>query len=1622
MPSYLVLCGGTGAHVGVAFLRLHTLGYALGFFRPEGGEGDRFMLLPHFFLVDQDSGDGSEGAPTAWQLVRRLLDHHPGRYRWLDLVGAQAGPNPQKATPLPIGPQQQWFKPPFNALARRFEVSKLLAVLTSRQQREIDYARGMMGSPAVGSMLFKLKEFDERGEGLNHDESYGQLLKAEGRMVVAGSGVGGTGASVGPTLAQKLANQAGNQVMAVMVLNWFSFEESEANDERRAKAQARNRVMRENANSALEFYGQALSRAVAAVPVGMPESAWIRREYTSDVGQPVRESFAHAVGALCAYRHFLRPSAFDAGLYAMGAVDRARLDGQTAVPGGTLQGLANQAATLAATLEAFQAALAHPQTGRIAPAIWDVVAAAADPVQVADLLKKEVAHYREQLAWMKDVLAVEGQVAGGLFTRESDIRQRLTQERESLELSPETPLEQVPSVLFHWAARWVSQRASLQNGLRPEAGRLNGVHWPDLKGEGINVAARENGDLTRIPDQDIFPVLEAFVDPQYLSPNGWPHPLAAADYFRHALENEKRSPVALRQLEILLVGMMAGRLELRPLDTADLVERELSLEYLAAQYRSERFPGLADHGLFDPAQGERLIGFSAPHTLFCPVPFMNNSEDNRQWQRLWSELSGSSDATPWSQAPAPVNWGDNDRAVRQIRAWIEQLKRLHQGELPAWCRVFEAYTGMVPVPFGTGPLVRVFWGSGGQPRQPLISINLPTGNEDGIWDPPPGTPELPEDALYQQLPGLLELRDAEDRVLFQRIEIERPDRIERGYGFWRDHLDQLKQMGRIFIFSHTRQGGVIIGSLQKGVVHQTLLSHAEILDRRTVAITSCTPLVQDPMPGSEVPAGDVLYPDLPLRSAYLDVVATPQGDRFLDLLRRGEVKAADLPRVQSSRDGQGNQVLRWNVPVRGRSLPLPIEIRIKGEPSHRAHWMVWPRFRARTGTGWRAYYIYESCTDSRLVCDVLYLASERQDGGLRLCHRMNERRQPGPYPLLWRVEGENREHAGGPPVALSARSVVGGDEGMYIVRLENLPSAATDLSMAIDFGTSHSVVAFQMPGERSQPVHWHPELEPGAKSQRLTLHLSEDSGHVRDKEIDGGLLAAGSWLPTYRERRADSFLPSEILLIQTMEQARSREVSTWVPLQDFTIPPLDISRSDVADVLITDFKWDTGSSTFRGREKELREHYLGLLVELSLAEVVQNYLHALPSRPINLTFTYPLRSTQNQVASLQESLRRVVLQGKASCGIDLQLKEGVGLYDESRAAQLRASTLGEVCLVGDLGGGTLDLFISGNGTGLKISEVADSVRLGGNLLLRQLAERGGFLPHDGGWANGGGARETEARLRAWMRSLGSSALFGVNAGDRPSMPALGLVGFSGAAQSEKARRLLDRYFRLVAEYMARQLVAYLVGQWFPQVDPRHHDQLKISVQLRGNGWRLRYQKESYVQTTQAIQDLIRRRVVELWPIAMQPENPYPVPQAERFWEKAERYSVPDPKVAPVKSVVGQAMSFDEVEDLWFTHTLVDLEVHRKNGELATVPWFTSVPFATGGSKNVQIREIHPGMVLSSQQSDQAVEVKSLDANLQGRINQGLQNEGVIEPDREDFRAPVAPLVWEAVFDSRDFWP
>ena len=583
-------------------------------------------------------------------MVRRLVDGHPGHWKSHETFGREDSPSLRIVTPLPVGHDREWFTPPNDTLGKRFAHSPYLDLLTDRDQREIQFSRGMMGSPSVGALLFRLKNHDAGASGINHDGGYHTLRRERGRIAVVGSGIGGTGAAVAPTLAREFAaNDA--QVMAVMVLQWFKFT-TDGNEVLREKAELRNDAMRQNAHSALAYCGQQLAKEVAAVPVGVPETAIVDRRFTSDTEQPAHESFVHGVAALSCLRHFLASEPYHAGLYQMGAEDPRRLGGGNLIPGSgsdrTLQDLANQAATLATTLDAFAAVLAESHSGSFAvvPAIYREIRRRTDPRKASQELRALTASYRKNLEWMQHVLGVEPRPVTELTT---EIRSRKHLIDRPISRTTDMPPREVALALFHWVAEWIAT-AGLPSS-RP--GPVNGGYWPPLSGDGLAVSADRAGDLTSVPPPNIEVTLDGFVDTDHVSQNGWPDPIAVADHFRYAIQHGDRT--ALRQLEMLLVGLVTRhlsvernpRISVSPLNTVSLA---VLVQYC---FGRQDFPDFAKYAVVWPEKENEVSGFQRSPYTSCVQSRRPTSTLPRSGRSLWKKLTGSDQPDNWATVEEP---------------------------------------------------------------------------------------------------------------------------------------------------------------------------------------------------------------------------------------------------------------------------------------------------------------------------------------------------------------------------------------------------------------------------------------------------------------------------------------------------------------------------------------------------------------------------------------------------------------------------------------------------------------------------------------------------------------------------------------------------------------------------------------------------------------------------------------------------------------------------------------------------------------------------------------------------------------------------------------------------------
>ncbi|HKO59250.1 MAG TPA: hypothetical protein VJ276_25515 [Thermoanaerobaculia bacterium] len=232
MANYLIAVGGTGQHVALAVADFIALAHEI--FRTP----DEFPAV-NLILVDADQAGGADQA-SAWQEAR-------ARLTTLGLFGGDSF----ECVPLPVHSTFADTRKMYefvNRLGASFGPNAADALLL-HEQREVDVTSGFYAQPRVGAMMADWL-FGEvtRGEAVN--PQLARIFHLAGdpgnRIVVAGSGVGGTGAGFAPALLRRLssANGAGARLMALMATEWFRLAGACSN-------RLSESVQKTNANSAL---------------------------------------------------------------------------------------------------------------------------------------------------------------------------------------------------------------------------------------------------------------------------------------------------------------------------------------------------------------------------------------------------------------------------------------------------------------------------------------------------------------------------------------------------------------------------------------------------------------------------------------------------------------------------------------------------------------------------------------------------------------------------------------------------------------------------------------------------------------------------------------------------------------------------------------------------------------------------------------------------------------------------------------------------------------------------------------------------------------------------------------------------------------------------------------------------------------------------------------------------------------------------------------------------------------------------------------------------------------------------------------------------------------------------
>lgn len=1714
MSSKIFLAGGTGAHIGAAFTRLHILGHALGYFERSG----KPIPLPGMYLVDRDDGphpDTEEnGTETAAQVVGRLLVHHPGRHHW---------PEPAELrtiSPAPIGPDPKnpWFelKP---SLGERFEGDPLLPLVAQDWQQGIRYDRGMFGSPAIGSSLFALK----RLEPLDHDLAYRHAREMTGvdRAVVVGSGVGGTGASAGPTIAQELAAMriGGGarklSVMAVMLLNWFRFT---ADERTREKSAAREHILERNAHSAMQYYGASLGDTVATTPVAIPRDRWVERAYEEDLHQSVAEYYPHAVCAIAAWHHVChQDGGYAPGVYAIGAVDSGGVDPKTAIPGGTLQDLAHRATTLTTLLRAWSAQLgAHHDSVEVTPTVVNLVRAQrADANLVAGVLDEHLRVLEEQLAWLERVLGVRGRKAS-VFRGEMSVQERAaTHPLQLRAASGEELATSVANALLDWTSAWVRDTANHaargQELVVPPHPDSKGVYWEkagDQGGEGVQVRGRVPG-VPHPQESGLADVFRGVVNERRVWVNGWPHPFAAADHFRWALKEQH--PTAVWQHRLLLLGLVAGKLRLEATEVPLRGDADLSLGWLLTRATvgrdpTGRSPGPGGHRIVD--EDGTAYGFSSPHTLVAPVPYLHSSDPDEQavegslfanaatrdaWASLLERVTGL-EAVLWDRvvdSPSAFACGVWTKGLVEAGAahrWIAGLnKRFGQGMSPPWTKSFVAFEAHAPgIVTETDQSLVVLWSEdpGTVPGRGAVEVMIPSPHSVITHGDPPEQ-LLDWAAMEARWPGLGSAIDqhASDTEEFTSFTFRWTGDTGEVRAVWDAHVRALLASGHLDGVRIVGAGGDRPGRLCVARHDEAAGSAVWAMVPDTVVVELahvCPPTVaaigqrswSDPEAMSAI-----RLPDLPVRVEYLDVVADPVqadgGVRLTDSLRGQESEAA-MRRIAAAATAvvstaAGEPTAQWQVRWRGRTGARSVVRAVQrlggktpvthpdradvGARSLGAHLLVWPDFKvctSETAPRWKTYYTYQAFTyhdgptpqnapgwGARLLWQKATAGNE--GSALEVSRPLESMRQvPVRFGAVGAGGGAGASacHLGGPPLAFEVLHD-GTGCGLLFARLRSVTPSTQEATLGVDFGTSHSVAAVRTGSEAPSILDLGP-IRPGQRQEEhrrgLTLEVSTDGRHATGPDSPS---SQGTWLPQYGPETddGDASLPSELATFQPLAPALLRRMSTWEPGIDFAVP----SKSFLGSALghthrVADFKWEASRADLRGKEPILREIYVSQVLEMALAQLIGRAGGAFPEGRTSARFLWSLRSSDDEIDAFSATVENALSRVQKGTGVTLVLE---GFLDESRAASKPpAAGKGEIVLVADLGGGTLDLFLTTAEAHqdpiARPHSVADSFRLGGNLLMEQLASlRQRALP--GGWGTFDGAC---TQLATWARVQKLHELFRESRSDKVAVGNVRGYKPQEIGRANLARGIRARYFELIVDLLARYLAAYLRSA--ANKGSRGSGTANIELRFTGNGWRLhpRAGVADMGRTWSDLKDKVEARVKELVEgdrgaedgleavpsgDGSPPGSGSPGGQSGPSLNISVAGAERDLKAAPVLRLVGAGVAPQvprEVASASRTHLLFDLNrvLVQQNYEVEVVPWTTAAPFEEATATLIDEGRMRAALELGDATPPivmPAGEIQELGEDLRDELQTHMSALPLIEGGM--IRPRVGRLVYEGVY-------
>jgi hypothetical protein len=1265
--------GGTGQHVALAYIDLAALVHHFIPFEPI-----------NLYILDRDQTMAA--GQTAWQLVL-------GQIERLNVVDSEQGAKWSDPRSALIPPSREILGKPVVSKAVSSTYGPLFF---TEDQLAVEFATGYWGQAPVGAAFF--------GDILDSQQKeFGQAVQritaGGGRVVIAGSLVGGTGAGCLPRLVEHLARAAEPpSLMAIAMLQWFSLAEG-ADDKDYHKASKRNAEMSSRQPSSLLYSRDRLRELAATVLLGHPSTRTIgrKRPWVGNTQQPAHHDLTIPhYAAVTASDYLFRKQPHAPGMFSVACPDHR--DGlrlgqniwvfngnETKQPILQLGNLAQANLSFCEKMAWIVRYLEGPPQdkytwfkSRLKVKALEGVLRSNDPPRVKSLtegLRKlldakwsaltrlyrsdpsvfgtspapKVDTWEEQFS--KDKLPP----AHGIAT----LREWLA---DAMIASPATPAAISQAIITHRPFGVIAHAGSTHRCLPPTLGRVEetafhahapGVLDPILPSDTEKLIAYEQVEPQSLPTTR---TVEFFLEQLFSGRLGNAH------------EN-KTGREWVNRWQRLLLGLCAGRFRLvaSPIDDGDV----------------QLAPAPPQYCIVD--QTEQVFGYTSEQTLLVPAM-------TADWSKL-EKLSEVSDA-------------ETSEARRAVMGWFELLQLLAskagRRETPGWMKFNGEWSTSLknlnnPNPrfglLGTTK-VRVAWGTK-DVRTLLLPSVTPRQPQD--LDALLKFFDIPVKSIFvSELPAALSALVDETRCP-EYIPFGVPDPTPRRV-VWKSTLPDLAEALRFGFYLDSQEGP---DGRTSPVALKIVAGNVDCIDvldsYRDILVDFIEPL------GGNVKNQQPRFPDFPVKLRYAGLI---------DLTaRRSRSESTGGPA------STGSFVYRFT--VRGLHDEVVETVLQKDRPRN-GTFLLWPKFcpQTRGTTSFKAYYamVHSAQSDKSQY----WFVGENHDGAAA-ADRADQAR------LNWSVHLASDPKAQ-PLYQISKRLITGGtprlmavvtdpsDHGSGLFHIELEPVKVVDGERwGVDFGTSSSVVAVAAlsAGVSTQSTVIVPE---GRFDQTLVLSLNEP------KPLKGC-----SWFPTWdqnspRTTKPLPFIPSQLLVTSRANSAALLHTEEPAYGHDIILDPGQELNPELLkpDRVLRDFKWIDSTNTEDIKRKRILRitylvHLLGFSYTLRAGHSTDRLEAGLPPE-VEAIFSLPLRMKARD----GQFARDFAHDAKAVCELLHQLlgaRFNAGFVWESHVGAPEHRALESVYAVADLGGGSLDMW-GGIGSDPE-SEYADSYRFGGHDLLQQ---------------------------------------------------------------------------------------------------------------------------------------------------------------------------------------------------------------------------------------------------------------------------------------------------------------